>query len=99
MPTDSSSGADVTSMPISSAGPDYVVETKQASESSRPEKAQSSAELALYILAFGGLIIFFVALLLCPHKSWWVSFLFGVPVMAQVVGGGFHIRNHPKDHD
>src|ERR1051325_4622687 len=67
-------------------------------ETTTAEGVQFDSQIAVYVLAFGGLIIYFVSVMLSHNKSWWISILFGLPVAAQVLGSLFHIRNHPKDH-
>lgn len=62
-----------------------------------PRPDTSDHGLSVYVLVIGGLIIYLGAIACVPTHSWWISILFGIPVAAQVIGGAFHVKNHPKE--
>lgn len=63
-----------------------------------PQDVGSNYGFEVFILVFGGLLFYFGAILLNPPQSWWIPILFGLPVLAQMIGGGLHAKHHPKDH-
>lgn len=57
---------------------------------------QFSSKPMVYVLAFSGLVFYFVALKFSPNESPWIQVLFSLPVIAQFIGGLFHIRKSEK---
>lgn len=57
----------------------------------------ASSKPTIYVLVFGGVGIGFVAWALSPKESLWVTILFSLPLIAQLIGGYFHINKHEDD--
>lgn len=68
------------------------------SQQSRAAEAvtQFSSKPMVYVLAFSGLLFYFAALKFSPHESPWIQVLFSLPVLAQFIGGLFHIRKSER---
>lgn len=55
-----------------------------------------SSKPGVYVLVLGGTAFFVIALVKIPDKSTWIEILFSLPVIAQLVGGFFHIRKSER---